>query len=135
MANDRIRTFSKLRYYQPRDTLLRLRAVETDAQWAALPARVRALRTNPQKPIREVRDAALFCYAMEQRTGRSIGFAPGEGEDYDFIATWVLDGNQQFCPVQLKDVVSHDLNPSASIEEGVSKSDHARARRRSSRRA
>lgn len=114
---DRIRTFAGLTYYDPRDTLVRLRAIESDPEWQKQPAKVRALRTNPQKKLREAREAALFCYGMSQRTGRSIGFAPHEAQDNDFVATWVVNGEQAFLPVQLKSAVTHEGKNCATIED------------------
>src|ERR1700757_100830 len=114
---DRLRAFASLTYYDPRDTLVRLRAIETDPESRKQPAKVRALRTNQQKKLRESREAALFCYGMAERTGRSIGFAPHEAQDHDFVATWRVDGEQAFLPVQLKSAVTHDGKPCATIEE------------------
>jgi hypothetical protein len=114
---DRLRAFASLTYYDPRDTLLRFRPLETDPEWQKKPPNERALRTNAQRKLRESREAALFCYAMSQRTGRAIGFAPDETQDHDFVARWDVDGQTAFFPVQLKSAVTHDGRDCASIEE------------------
>jgi hypothetical protein len=46
-----------------------------------------------------------------------IWFAATESQDFDFVAMWVIDGIQNFVPVQLKEVVPHDLNPNASMSD------------------
>jgi hypothetical protein len=83
--------------------------------------RMRTLRTNGLKPFREARDAAVFAYGQSCVQGCSIGFAPVEDQDFDFVTTWVSDDAQHLCTVQLKELVSEDLNPNATIGELVAK--------------
>lgn len=80
------------------------------------PDRVRNLRTNCLKEAREERQAALFCHGMSQRIGQPVLFAATEDQDYDFIASWIVEDLQHLAPVQLKEVVPQSLNPLASIE-------------------
>jgi hypothetical protein len=116
---DRLRVFAGLTYYDPRDTLVRLRAIERNPEWQKKPPKERALRTNPLKRFRESREAALFCYGMSQRSGRRIGFAPHEAQDHDFVATWIVDNERQFLPVQLKSAVTHDGKNCATLEKVI----------------
>lgn len=114
---DRLRAFASLTYYDPRDALVRLRAIESDPEWQKKPPKERALRTNAQRQLREGREAALFCYGLAMRTGRNIGFAPHEAQDYDFVARWPVNGEQTYHPGQLKSAVTHDGKNCATVEE------------------
>lgn len=118
----RARKLSSLEYGNPTDFLRELRKAERQlgTELDALPERARRLRTNALKPYREMRDAALFCHGMSERLGHQVFFAPTESEDYDFVAMWCADDEQHFCPVQLKELVPADCNPTGSINEIVS---------------
>ena len=56
---------------------------------------------------------------MGQRLGQIVYLAKSEAQDYDFIASWIVGDTQHFAPVQLKEVVSQDINPSASIQKTI----------------
>jgi hypothetical protein len=113
---DRERAFQNLKFQDPRPFLIRLREVEAEVARSKLPKKVKNLRTNTLKWSRELRQAALFCYGMGERIGQTVYLAPSEAQDYDFVASWVVNQTQHLAPVQLKEVVPHDLNPAASIQ-------------------
>lgn len=113
----RARKFGTYRYGDPRGFLVELRKLESSLGEYSMPDKVRRLRTNGLKPEREMRDAALFCVGISERFELQIRFAPVEDEDFDFVATWSADQSQHFCPVQLKEVAPHDLNPTSAIED------------------
>lgn len=119
MTQDRVRALQHLEFRDPRPFLVRLRDIEPKVAKSGLPKKARNLRTNPLKWSRELREAALFCYGMTQRIGQTVFLAPSEAQDYDFVASWVVDDTQHLAPVQLKEVVPHDLNRSASIQQTV----------------
>jgi len=119
MSQDRARAFQHLTYRDPRPFLIRLRAIESKVAKSNLPRRVKNLRTNSLKGSREFREAALFCCGMAQRIGQTVYLAPSEAQDYDFVASWIVDNTQHLAPVQLKEVVPQDLNQSASVQEIV----------------
>lgn len=98
---------------------MRLREIEPVIAKSDLPAKAKNLRTNTLKSSRELREAALFCYGMAQRIGQNVYLAPHEAQDYDFVASWVVDDMQHLATVQLKEVVPQKLNSSASIQETV----------------
>ena len=79
--------------------------------------RVRRLRTPGLKTYREARDAALFVLGMGLGKGVRMLYTPLERSDYDFVATWNEQDTQHFCPVQLKELVPQDLNPTTSLED------------------
>jgi hypothetical protein len=95
--------------------LARLRTLDVQVASSDLPEKVKQLRTNELKSMRELREAAIFCYGMGKRIGRTVYLAPGESQDYDCVASWVVGNEQHFAPVQLKEVVPTALNPSASL--------------------
>jgi hypothetical protein len=115
-----LRYAKTLTYRDPGPFLVRLRELEILVAESDLPERLKALRTNELKSMRELREAAIFCYGMGQRIGRTVYLAPGESQDYDFIASWVVGEEQHFAPVQLKEVVPVAINPNASLPSVVS---------------
>ena len=119
MTQDRARALQQLAFQDPRDFLVQIREIEPAIARSDLPAKVKHLRTNKLKSLKELREAALFCYGMAQRIGQIVHLAPSEAQDYDFIATWVVDDTQHLAPVQLKEVVPTKLNSKASIQDTV----------------
>ena len=117
MSWDRERELQHLEFRDPGPFLVRLREIEPVIAISDLPTKVKNLRTNLLKRSRELREAALFCYGMAQKIGQPVYLAPSESQDYDFVASWVVDDTQHLAPVQLKEVVPHRLNPYASIQE------------------
>jgi hypothetical protein len=114
-----LRTLSKLEYRDPRPFLVRLRQFEVELSASATPDRIRNLRTNRLKPERELREAAIFCYLVAQRMGVTVGLAPGEGEDFDFVAAWSIEDRTHFAPVQLKELPPDTTAPAATLQEIV----------------
>ncbi|KUZ14711.1 hypothetical protein WS50_16355 [Burkholderia territorii] len=114
-----LRYAQKLEYQDPAPLLRRLRKVELEIAKSAIPEKIRKLRTNDLKEYRELREAAIFCYGMSQRIGQTVYVGRGESQDYDFVASWVVDDKQHLAPVQLKEVVPADLNPKSSVQATV----------------
>ncbi len=119
MDRIRLRSIQSSEFRDPRRFLVEIRKLETRVAVSDLSSRAKQLRTKSLKEWRETRDAALFCYGMGQRIGQPVFLSRGESQDYDFIATWVVQGTQHFAPVQLKEVVPADLNATASIESVI----------------
>jgi len=113
------RAAQKLKFHDPARFLADLRKIEVEVACSQTPERIRNLRTNGLKEAREQRQAALFCHGMGQRIGQTVFFAANEDQDYDFVASWVVEDKQHMAPVQLKEVVPPSLNPSASIDSIV----------------
>lgn len=116
----RLRHFAKVDYKDPRDYLIRLRILERAIDLSRLPDRVRRLRTNQLKSVRELRDAAIFCVGMSEVLEREIYLGKIEEQDFDFIAMYISDETQHFIPVQLKELVSDHLNPKANLDSIIS---------------
>jgi hypothetical protein len=115
MDHIRLRKFSTYEYADPRTFLIALREFELKIAEYEMPDRVRRLRTNKLKPEREKRDAAIFCIGINQKFGINVRMAAVEDQDYDFVTTWIADGIQHYCTVQLKEVAPDDLRPTSSI--------------------
>lgn len=108
---------SKLDYHDPADVLRNFRHVEKGVAASSASNAVKHLRTNGLRRWRECREAALFCYGMSQRTGRTIYFSPTEASDYDFMARWATADTEHFAQVQLKELVPEGLGRGATIND------------------
>lgn len=118
MIRDRARAFTHLKYAEPRSVLVELRRLERSLPAEVAPE-VRHLRTNKLKPLRELREAALFCYGWEQIDGQALGVAHIEAQDYDAVATWPSDAERYFAPIQIKEVVPEGLNPNITVQDVI----------------
>lgn len=118
----RMRSWSKLTYFDPDRTLRDLRDVEL--QIAGQPidpndsnaAKVRALRTRPLRKYNEWRQAALFCHGIGGLLGTTLYFAPGEDEAHDYVTKRLVEDTWTFTPLQLKELVPSTTNPDATLE-------------------
>ena len=110
---------SKLAFRDPAPFLARLRQLEPKVAISRLSANASSLRTNSLKQWKQLREAAIFCVGMGARMGRKVYLAKSESLDYDFIARWVSDDTQHFAPIQLKEVVPHEINPLASAQATI----------------
>ena len=109
----------KLEFRDPVPFLKRLGQLESKVARSNLPSAVKNLRTNDLKTWREAREAAIFCVGISQRIGHKVFLARSEASDYDFVASWISEDTRHFAPVQLKEVVPTDLNPTASIQDTI----------------
>lgn len=109
----------KLEFRNPVPFLINLRKLEIEIAASDTPKKVKNLRTNELKELRELREAAIFCHGMGLRIGQTVYVGRGESQDYDFVASWVVGDQQHLAPVQLKEVVPIDLNPKASVQATV----------------
>jgi hypothetical protein len=117
MATDRTRAFRNLSFLDPGPVLIELRRIERSMPCQPdLPKAVRNLRTNELKHIRELREACLFCYGWAQIDGQHVYVAQHEAHDHDAVAMWIVDDTQHFAPIQIKEVVPHELNPATSAQ-------------------
>jgi hypothetical protein len=119
MIRSRLQKFQRGEFRDPAPFLVHLRELESRVAVSSLDNRLKQLRTNDLREWREARQAALFCYGMAQRIGRPIYLSREESEDYDFMATWVVDDEQHFAPVQLKEVVPESVNANSSLEKVI----------------
>jgi hypothetical protein len=119
MSRDRARAFQQLEFRDPRPFLVQLRAIAARVAGSDLSPKAKALRTNALKWSKELREGAIFCYGMAQRIGQTVYLAPSEAQDYDFVASWVVEDTQHLAPVQLKEVVPQQVKAGASVQERV----------------
>jgi hypothetical protein len=112
-----LRAWRQLKYHDPEPVLRKLREVEFRVLDANLPPNVRHLRTNELKSLRESRDAALFTLGIAEALGTKVLLAPVEAADYDFVTAWGEGDTLHFCPVQLKEWVPEELNPTVGLPD------------------
>ena len=111
-----LREWRRLDYHDPEPVLRKLREVELEVIDADLAPKLRHLRTNKLKSLRESRAAALFTLGMAEVLGTKVLVAPGEAADYDFVTAWGDGDTLQFCPVQLKEWVPEELNQEVALQ-------------------
>ncbi len=117
--NIRSKSWSRLKYYDPAEILIKLRAIETKHPVRKLPYKVSSLRTNPLKNHGESRQCALFCYGMSQYLGLTLSYAELEEADYDFVV--FCEEKNSFVPVQMKELVPEKLNPETDLQKEINK--------------
>jgi hypothetical protein len=111
------REFESMDWVDPKQALINLRWLELNLP-EDLDEKVRRLRTNKLKDLREARTGAIFAYGLANKViGVPVFVAKAESKDFDFVMRWFKDGNQYFVPVQLKELPPDDLNPGVSIDE------------------
>jgi hypothetical protein len=112
----RLREWPKLQYLDPDPILRELRALERELADANMEPKVRALRTRKLQEHLQRRQAALFCFGLGQVVGATVSFAPVERADFDIVTKRVEAGTELYTPVQLKELVPQQLNPSADLQ-------------------
>jgi hypothetical protein len=120
----RINHWKELTYHDPGEILRRLRFLEVELAGIEMDDRLRRWRTTGLRKYLEWRDAAIFAYGMGAGKVAPMEYATEEAEDYDFVVRWVEGETLNYCPVQLKELVPEDLNPTTSLRElidGLSK--------------
>ena len=105
------REWLQYQYLDPERILVGLREIARAYPLHQLRYHARTLRTRELRKYGEGRQAALFCYGMSQALGTKVSFAQVERQDYDIVATYEIDGDVNFVPVQLKEW-SPDILPS-----------------------
>lgn len=113
------RSWSKLKYYDPKEILVRLRDVEENYPLEEIPYKVASLRTKALKSRGESRQCALFTYGMSQALGVTLGYAESEEADYDFVIYCVED--EAYIPVQMKELVPEKINAETDLQNEIDK--------------
>jgi hypothetical protein len=119
---NRVSSFQLLDYIDPKPFLVRLLALNAEVSRSDLSKNVRTLRTNELKIWREMREGALFAYAMALRLGQSVLIAKAEAQNLDYDCVTRREGPEDkvfYGPVQIKEVVPHRLNRDTSVQEIV----------------
>jgi hypothetical protein len=111
------RALSRLNYEDPAQ-FLRAARPQTDAFVAGkLGTDLRSLRKAEGKNGRERREAAMFCYLLSQRLGQTVSMAVDEAMDFDCVASWKVEQEVRFVPVQLKELPPSEANANVDLEE------------------
>lgn len=105
------RQWRELKYHDPEHFLREMRRLELRLPGTRLP------RTHGLKPHLERRQAALFAYGLGCRLGTRVLFAaaPAENLDYDFVLVFRLGDEIHHWPLQVKELVPTDINPTATL--------------------
>ena len=120
MADTYLKRLARLSYLDPIPILLRYGELEIQVAQSNLRPDVKALRTSKLKTAREGREAALFALGLAEVTRTKVYVALDESADHDFVLCWSQEEPVRFCPVQLKELVSAERNPTASMEGLIS---------------
>jgi hypothetical protein len=97
------REWLEYQYFDPEQILVGLRDVALTYPLHELQYHARTLRTRKLRKHGEGRQAALFCYGMSCVINSKVSFALVERENFDIIAKFEKDGEENFVPVQLKE--------------------------------
>jgi hypothetical protein len=115
-----LREWEKLQYKDPTKTLPGYRAVQEIVSTYNTNTKLRNLRTNSLKSEKEAWHLALFSYLISKALDIEVFYSEVESSDYDGVCMWVNDETQNFAPIQLKELVPSDLNPSSSVQKVIS---------------
>ncbi len=111
-----------MNFVDPATVLPQLRMIQLRVADSTLQERIKNLRTSELKWHREGWEAAIFCYGMSKKIiGVPVYVTPYEAADYDAVAVRVEGDTQYFTPIQIKEVVPEDLNPSTNINNEIAK--------------
>ena len=94
---------------------------KTRCPFPPLPRSVSHWTAQPLKKYKEQEQAALFCYCVNQlgRVGEpfEVAMAPRRDADYDCVIRQKgSEGLYEFKPVQLKEWVNQEVNPTATLQ-------------------
>jgi hypothetical protein len=117
----RLRGWQKLTFRDCEAILSGFGEVAQLPQLQDLPLKVRSLRTNSLKPYLELRQAAILCHGVGQVLGVRVYIAQSEADDYDVVATYLIDETQHFVPLQLKELVPSHVYGHASLQAEIDK--------------
>ncbi|WP_157499625.1 hypothetical protein [Lysobacter sp. Root983] len=104
-------------YVETGHLLRRLRAVELEITQHMPPDRHRRLQTRETLGLKELRDAALLCHGLAERRGEKIGVTHWENHDHDAVARIQKSGENQFFPLQLKQLPPDDINAKVTLQK------------------
>jgi hypothetical protein len=111
-----LRKLERLIWVDPKQALINLRWLEQNLP-PDLDERVRRLRTNKLKELREARVAALFAFGISTVVKKcNVAVLKVEDSDYDCLLHWVESEANNFCAVQLKELPPEDLNPRIELD-------------------
>ncbi|MCR9093369.1 MAG: hypothetical protein NXI30_04060 [bacterium] len=111
-----LRRWAAYDYHDPAVVLGKLRSVQLAFDLSEVPGDIANLRTRGLAVHREARDAAFFTLGIASRLGLTVGYAPVEDDDYDFVTVVKHDDGDLFAAVQLKELPPDELNPGITLQ-------------------
>jgi hypothetical protein len=118
-VNDR--RWFKLGYKNPLRYLIEMQDVVIKSGILNHPSSQKILNDRKLRPLKEDRRCAIFCYGLGITTNSKIVFSSFESSDYDYVLCIEHNNNKWLVPLQMKQLVSAEVNPSASIQSEINK--------------
>ncbi len=120
MADLRLRQVERYDYHDAHQFLKSLREIEAQIALSGLSYKVRSLHTRKLRNSHEQRQAALFTCGMAQRFPEfKFDFSQVEHADYDAVIRWYRQGELNYTPVQLKELVPTGLNADCTFDDVI----------------
>ncbi len=120
MARDRINQWAKCDFFNPTEVL-------QGAFQQGVQHRLGGRTNIPNVPHQVKRnlvedlDAAIFTHGLRQMLpDKDVCIAEFEAQDHDFVLRFNLSGKPGYCPLQLKVLVSTDVNPNLTPDGLIS---------------
>ena len=126
--------WKKLKYRDPRRGVLVYWFRQVVSELPNVPAKIRDWRVRALRKYSEEKQAALFCYGMNKCfPDQNLEYAMpqaakelklrDENRDYDCVMRRKPSDAEdyQYLPLQLKEVVSDEINPFSSVEAELQK--------------
>jgi len=116
------RQWTTLEYRSAKDFLINATPIRAQLSSSDVDDRIRNLRTNGLKSVRELWQACLFAHGIGFSVlGTEIFLAPVEDQDFDCVAQYIIGDTRHYTPIQLKELVPDNLNPDATLQVEIDK--------------
>lgn len=116
------REWTAREYRSARDFLVNVIPLRNALAAQQVDERIKNLRTHALKGERELFQASLFAHGIGSTVlGTEVFLTPLEDQDFDCIAKWLNEDTWCFAPIQLKEFVPENLNPTASLQSEIDK--------------
>lgn len=116
------REWVALDYRSARDYLVNVAPHRAALAMSDTDERIRNLRTNKLKGVRELWQACLFAHGIGSSVLHTeVYLAPVEDQDFDCIAHYIVGEIQCYTPIQIKELVPEHLNPSGCLQGELEK--------------
>ena len=116
--HDRINEWADLPFYNPTKVLLNAQQQGFRHSLGARATLPPGIRGSERKSLVECLDASVFAHGISQVVpGRDVAIAQFEAQDYDFILRFGPPETPGYCPLQLKTLVSEDVDPSQTARK------------------
>jgi hypothetical protein len=116
------RQWASLEYRSARDYLANVAPFRATLASSDTPERIRNLRTNGLKDVRELWQACLFAHGIGSTVlNTEVYLAPIEDQDFDCVAQCIMGDTRFYTPIQIKEFVPETVNANASLKAELDK--------------